>query len=236
MFIEQLDNHLKQQKNLHEYRIKEAKEIAEIKGKPAADWKLDDLDGKSHALADYRGKVVVLDFWYRGCGWCIRAMPQVQQLSEDFKNEAVAVLGMNNDHDEKDAQFVVDAMHLTYPVLKATDVPGKYNVHGFPTLIIIDQQGTVRDVHIGYSKTLRADVGTIIKELLAGSGALSAAVGQAAEAPAPKTDLPSKPKDEQTRSTQRPANARPIRFISARQPTQTTTKSASLAPTARDRG
>ena len=138
-----------------------------MKGMPAADWKLDDLDGTSHALGDYRGKVVVLDFWYRGCGWCIRAMPQVQQLSEDFKNEPVAVLGMNNDQDEKDAKFVVDAMQLTYPVLKGTEIPAKYHVHGFPTLIIIDQDGKVHDVHIGYSKTLRADVGKTIKDLLA---------------------------------------------------------------------
>ena len=79
----------------------------------------------------------------------------------------MAVLGMNNDDDEKDARFVVDAMQLTYSVLKATDVPAKYNVHGFPTLIIIDQEGKVHDVHIGYSKTLRADISKIIKELLA---------------------------------------------------------------------
>jgi hypothetical protein len=79
----------------------------------------------------------------------------------------VAILGMNKDHDEQDAKFVVDAMQLTYPVLKATDVPAKYNVHGFPTLIIIDQDGKVHDVHVGYSKTLRADIGKIIKDLLA---------------------------------------------------------------------
>ena len=57
-------------------------------------------------------------------------------------------------------------MQLTYPVLKAIDVPARYNVHGFPTLIIIDQDGNMHDVHVGYSKTLRADVGKIIKELL----------------------------------------------------------------------
>ena len=72
MFIEPLDEQLTQHKKVVDYYIKQAKGIAEMKGKPAADWKLDDLDGKSHALADYRGKVVLLDFWYRGCGWCIR--------------------------------------------------------------------------------------------------------------------------------------------------------------------
>jgi thiol-disulfide isomerase/thioredoxin len=139
-FTEQLDKQLSEHKRQADYIAKEAKELAERKDKPAAEWSLDDLNGKSHALADYRGKVVVLDFWYRGCGWCIRAMPQVQQVANDFKDCPVAVLGMNTDRDEKDAQFVVEAMQLSYPILKATDVPAKYGVHGFPTLIIIDQQ------------------------------------------------------------------------------------------------
>jgi peroxiredoxin/uncharacterized GH25 family protein len=226
MFIEQLDNQLSQHKNMAGYIAKEAKEIAEIKGKPAADWKLDDLDGKSHALADYRGKVVVLDFWYRGCGWCIRAMPQVQQLSEDFKNEPVAVLGMNNDPEEKDAKFVVDAMQLTYPVLKASGVPSKYNVHGFPTLVIIDQDGKVHDVHIGYSKTLRAEVGSIIKELLASAPAPNEAPVRAAEPASAKADETAKPKAEPAAPVKLPVTANRARFIPARQPNQTTTKGA----------
>src|SRR5262249_25029221 len=125
-----------------------------------------DLDGKHHSLDTYRGKVVVLDFWYRGCGWCIRAMPQVQQLSEDFKKEPVVVLGMNTDAEEKDARFVAEKMNIAYPVLRANGLQEKYKVEGFPTLIIIDQQGIVHDVHVGSSATLRKDVGNVIKDLL----------------------------------------------------------------------
>jgi peroxiredoxin len=184
VFQEQLDRQLSEHKNQIRWITDEAKEITEREGKPAAEWKLDDLDGKSHALADFRGKVVVLDFWYRGCGWCIRAMPQVQQLADDFKDSPVAVLGMNKDQEEKDARFVVEAMQLSYPILKATGVPEKYGVHGFPTLIVIDQQGTVRDIHVGYSKTLRADVSKIIKDLLASAPPSSPVLGQVAEVPA----------------------------------------------------
>lgn len=133
---------------------------------PAADWNLKDLDGNPHALADYRGKIVVLDFWYRGCGWCMKAMPQMKQVTDDFKNKPVVVFGMNTDRDESDAKFVAEKMALNYATLKATGIPEKYGVRGFPTLIVIDPQGVVRDFHIGYSPHLRADLGQTIRKLL----------------------------------------------------------------------
>jgi hypothetical protein len=73
---------------------------------------------------------------------------------------------MNTDRDEKDAQFVVEKMKLTYPVLKATGVREKYEVAGFPTLVIIDQQGNVHDIHVGYSPTPREEVAGIVNKLL----------------------------------------------------------------------
>jgi peroxiredoxin len=159
---QQITNHAKQVRYLKE----EAERLAAVMGKPAPDWEIKDLDGKTHSLKSYRGKVVVLDFWYRGCGWCIRAMPQVAQLAEDFKNEPVVVFGMNIDREEENARFVVDKMKLRYPVLRAEGVPEKYKVTGYPTLIVIDPEGKVADVHIGYSPTLRQEVGESIRQLL----------------------------------------------------------------------
>jgi thiol-disulfide isomerase/thioredoxin len=164
---EQLDAQLKQHAQSADYYIKASTERAAVLGKPAADWATKDLDGKPIALKDLRDKVVVLDFWYRGCGWCIRAMPQVAQVAEEFRGEPVAVLGMNTDGKEEDAKFVVDKMGLRYPVLKAAGLPAKYHVQGFPTLIIIDGKGTVRDIHVGYSATLHDEVSETIRKLLA---------------------------------------------------------------------
>ena len=224
IFSEQLDRQLSEHKNQVRWITDEAKEFAERKGKLAAEWKLDDLEGKSHALADYRGKVVVLDFWYRGCGWCIRAMPQVQQLADDFKDSPVAVLGLNKDREEKDARFVVEAMQLRYPILKATGVPEKYGVHGFPTLIVIDQQGTVRDIHVGYSKTLRADVSKIIKDLLAGALPSSPVPNREAKAPASETGDASKPKTERAAQMKLPVGSNHVRFFPAEHRNETSTK------------
>ena len=139
-------------------------------GKPAADSELQGFDGKTHALAEYRGKVVVLDFWYRDCGWCIKAMPQLNALAERFEGRPVAVLGINEDLNEADAKFVADTMGLKYATLHIKDkdkgILEKYGVQAFPTLILIDPEGTVRDVHVGYSPTLRVDLAKAIESLL----------------------------------------------------------------------
>jgi thiol-disulfide isomerase/thioredoxin len=163
---EQLDARLKKHDQMASYYAEEASRRAEILGRPSASWEVKDLEGKTHTLDGYRGKVVILDFWYRGCGWCIRAMPQVKQLADDFRDQPVAVLGMNTDQVEADAKFVVEKMGLAYPTLKAEGLPEKYGVRGFPTLVIIDQQGKVHDLHVGYSPTLRQEVGEEVRKLL----------------------------------------------------------------------
>jgi len=139
---------------------------ASILNKPAADWSTTDLDGNRHSLAGHRGKVIVLDFWYRGCGWCIKAMPQIKEVTEHFRDRPVVVLGMNTDRKEADARFVAKSLKLNYATLKAAGLPEKYGVQAFPTLIIIDQEGIVRDRHVGYSPNLREELIETISGLL----------------------------------------------------------------------
>jgi thiol-disulfide isomerase/thioredoxin len=166
IFREQLDRQLSQHDNMAKYYADSAKRRADVVGKPAAGWELQGLDGKTHTLTEYRGKVVVLDFWYRGCGWCIKAMPQLNALAGQFDGRPVVVLGMNTDRNEADAKFVADAMGLKYATLRAQGIPEKYGVQGFPTLILIDPEGKVRDVHVGYSPTLQTELAKMIKGLL----------------------------------------------------------------------
>jgi peroxiredoxin len=123
-------------------------------GSPAPNWTLPDLAGKKHSLKEYRGKVVILDFWYRGCPWCIRAMPQLNTLARQYSDKHVVVLGMNIDKELADAQFVVDKLGLSYVSLRCGDTYKKYGVSGFPTLFVIDGKGRVSDIHVGYSPDL----------------------------------------------------------------------------------
>lgn len=154
-------------KDSAKYLAEEKLQEEQVLNKPAAEWLLDDLDGQKHALKDYQGKIVILDFWYRGCGWCIRAMPQIKELAGDFQNKPVVVLGMNTDRQINDARFVADKLNLNYLTLRAEGIPPLYHVQGFPTLILIDQKGIVRGRHVGYSPTLREEIGKKVSALLA---------------------------------------------------------------------
>ena len=164
--IAAIDDQLKNHNQFAKYQIDDAKKIAGVLGHPSPTWEVKDLTGRTHTLDQYRGKVLVLDFWYRGCGWCMRAMPQVKEVARHYQGRPVAVLGMNNDRKEEDAKFVVEKMALEYPVLRSDELPGKYGVSGFPTLVVIDQKGNVADVHIGYSGHLFEDVTATIDKLL----------------------------------------------------------------------
>jgi thiol-disulfide isomerase/thioredoxin len=156
MFRELLDERLKDHERSAGYLADAARRRSDVVGKPAADWTFPDLADKKLALADLRGKVVVLDFWYRGCGWCVKAMPQMNAVAESFAGRPVAVLGMNTDADVEDARLVVEVMGLKYPTLRVDrEFPEKYGVRGFPTVIVVDPEGRVSDIHVGYSKDLR---------------------------------------------------------------------------------
>ncbi len=78
----------------------------------------------------------------------------------------LAVLGINNDRDEADAKFVAREMQLDYPVLRSRELPGRYGVQGFPTLIIIDRDGKVAHLHVGYSPHLFEELTAAVDRLL----------------------------------------------------------------------
>ena len=139
-----------------------------LMGHPAPVWSLPGLDGRQHSLKDYRDKVVILDFWYRGCPWCIRAMPRLNELAREYQDKPVAVIGMNIDRDTVDARFVVQKLGLSYTNVLGSEEYKKYRVHGFPTLILIDGHGVIRDIDVGYSPDLGVKIRSAVERLLTG--------------------------------------------------------------------
>ena len=162
-----IDQDITELPSMVSYEKESAKRREALFDSPAADWNTTDLDGKTHGLSDYKGKVVILDFWYRGCGPCMMAMPQMEQVAQHYAGQPVAVLGMTVDQKPEDAEFVVKKMGLTYITLTAKKIAESYKINAFPTMLILDQDGVIKDIHAGYSPTLREDIEKKIDALLA---------------------------------------------------------------------
>ena len=121
-------------------------------------------------LADYRGKVVYLDFWASWCGPCKLSLPWMEQLRKDFGQSGLEVIAVNVDEKPEDAAAFLSRFPVSYPV--ATDGGGAvatlYDVQDMPSSYLIDRRGVVRRVHGGFSRPdgerLREAVARLVKE------------------------------------------------------------------------
>jgi len=162
-----VEGDIKQLEQGQEYSLSQTRNRLQWRGKPAPDWNLTDLGGGKHALKDFRGKVLVLDWWYKDCPWCMLAMPRLTELARRYADRPVVILGMNVDRDTAYARSAVEKMRPGYSSLLAgKDLAKEYKVTGYPTVFIVDKKGKVADVRVGYSKALVADLSKRLDALL----------------------------------------------------------------------
>lgn len=113
----------------------------------AKDFALKDLDGKIQHLKDYRGKVVLLNFWGSWCPPCRREMPSMERLYQALKDQPFTILAVNQ-AESVDMVFAYTSEiepAPTFPMLLDTDekIPPRWGVRGLPASFIIDKQGRV---------------------------------------------------------------------------------------------
>ncbi|MDQ6958596.1 MAG: TlpA disulfide reductase family protein [Mariprofundaceae bacterium] len=138
--------------------------------KSAPDFTLAMLGGGEKALADYRGKVVLLHFWATWCVPCRHEMPQIERLWRRYRDDGLVVLGVNVDRGNLQAvrQFV-QQRNLSFPVVidPEGEVRNRYEVRGLPTTYLIDRDGKIIGRIIGERKWNGRQATAIFKQLLA---------------------------------------------------------------------
>lgn len=127
--------------------------------------------GKKLSLADYKGKIVLLDFWYMSCYWCCQAMPAIEKIRDEFASKGLVVLGINSydtsaEQQKKLPDFIKINKNTYSTVLTSHNTDKTYNVHGYPTLYLIDRKGKIAYSDIGYRKNLDSVLTVEIEKLL----------------------------------------------------------------------
>ena len=105
------------------------------------------------SLEDFKGKVVILDFWASWCGPCLVAMPKLSALSDSLPHDKAALLAVSVDSDPRRAKRFMMKMGATYDSLidPEGDVAGMYDLPGMPTTFVIDQEGKITAQLVGFS-------------------------------------------------------------------------------------
>ena len=143
-------------------RVAEAKVELLQPGAMAPDFAMTLRDGKQIKLSDFRGKIVVLDFWATWCGPCVAAMPHVQEIADHYKDQGVVVLASctSDERSKFDAwvdsktQDYPDVMFAFDPLEKSADRASRklFGVSGIPQQFVIDKDGKVVAEVSGYRK------------------------------------------------------------------------------------
>lgn len=135
---------------------------------PAPDFTLKNEKGEDVKLSDFKGKLVMLDFWGTWCYWCLKAMPAIQKVYDKFKSKGFEILGISCQEKPKaDPPAFMKKSGYKYKVLlKGEQVAQKYNVEGFPTFYLINKDGLIIHRHAGYMDDLEEYLSNIISNEL----------------------------------------------------------------------
>ena len=134
----------------------------------APDFTLKSLEGSNLRLEEYRGQVVLINFWASWCGPCRQEMPLLDRLHQRYVDTGFAVLGVNVEGEEAPARELIDKIPVTFPVLidEGQLVSELYKLEAMPSTVVVDRDGVVRYIHRGYKPGDEAKYVEVVKELI----------------------------------------------------------------------
>jgi peroxiredoxin len=119
---------------------------------PAPAFTLASLAGPQAALSQYKGQVVMVNFWATWCGPCQQEMPLLDQMYKKYKPMGFTLIGISVDKTDAPVKDLMTRKPVSFPVLldPANQVSKAYHVDEMPSSVIIDRKGEIRYIHRGY--------------------------------------------------------------------------------------
>jgi peroxiredoxin len=126
--------------------------LAGSAGGPAPAFTLASRAGQDVSLAQYKGQVVMINFWASWCGPCRQEMPLLESIYRKYGKMGFTMIGVNVEPDSNAANEWLKATPVSFPILYDRDskVSKLYDVAGMPSTVIIDRSGKLRVLHRGY--------------------------------------------------------------------------------------
>lgn len=136
---------------------------------PLAEVQLVGIDGTKSALTNYKGKVVLVDFWASWCGPCRESFPWMNSIQQQYQSQGLEVIAINLDEEPELAHAFLQQVPAQFRVLLDTEaqLPDAFGLIGMPSSYLIDRSGLIRAQHIGFHASQVADYEQSIKTLLA---------------------------------------------------------------------
>jgi len=123
-------------------------------GMEAPDFVLKAMDGNNLRMSEFRGQVVLVNFWARWAGDSRQEMPALDRINTTYQRAGLVVLGVSVDEDLVHAREFAGAMKVSYPIVFDTgsDIGREYQLQKMPMTVLVDRAGVVRYTNVGFKR------------------------------------------------------------------------------------
>jgi thiol-disulfide isomerase/thioredoxin len=140
----------------------ENKKLLEEATKKLSELKLLTLDGKEVKLSDYKGKVVLVNFWASWCPPCKEEMPIFEKAYQKYIDKNFVILAVNMDTSERALKEFLEKNRYSFPILRMKGEAG-LNIPGLPTSYLVDKDGSVKKIRLGVYRELEEDLSKLLQ-------------------------------------------------------------------------
>jgi cytochrome c biogenesis protein CcmG, thiol:disulfide interchange protein DsbE len=140
----------------------ENKKLLEEATKKLSELKLLTLDGKEVKLSDYKGKVVLVNFWASWCPPCKEEMPIFEKVYQKYSDKNFVILAVNMDTSEGAMKEFLEKNRYSFPIVRIKGEAG-LNIPGLPTSYLVDKDGSVKKIRLGVYRELEEDLSKLLQ-------------------------------------------------------------------------